>query len=173
MRRYSVLVRRLSVGELAEGMCGRCWSRLDRLRRRGGGGGGGMELFVLSLETVRWLGRVEDMDEVRWRSPVGEAGSESSVLRREEVGPWLDAAVRTEAERWGNSVLEELALEVLMSANLAPCLERGGGGGDFAVDNGSLLLGAGLGRGGSIDCCEDMVRDELLRDLLPAVDERS
>lgn len=49
-------------------------------------------------------------------------------------------------------MLDELALEVLMSANLAPCLERGGGGGDFAIASGSLLLGAGLGRDCSIEC---------------------
>lgn len=69
-------------------------------------------------------------------------------------------------------MLDELALEVLMSASLAPCRDRGGGGGDFTVDIRSLLLGAGLRRGGSIDCCEDMVRDELLRDLFP-VEDRS
>lgn len=136
-----------------------------------------MEFEALSLETARCVGRVEEMEEARWRStPEGELGSESRVLRREEDvvgGFWADVAVRTEDERWGSSVLEELALEVLISASFAPCRERGGGGGDFAVDRGSLLLGAGLGRGGSIDCWEDMVRDELLRDLFPAVEDRN
>lgn len=71
-------------------------------------------------------------------------------------------------------MLEEFAL-VLISVRRAPWRERGGGGGDFAVamDEGSLVLGAGLGREGSMECWEDMVREELLRDLLPVVDERS
>jgi hypothetical protein len=60
-----------------------------------------------------------------------------------------------------------------MSVNRAPCLERGGGGGDFATDNESLFLGGKLGIETSTDCCEDMVREELLRDLFPAVDVRS
>lgn len=110
------------------------------------------------------------MDEVRRMSAAGEEDSDSRVLRRESCP---GVVVRIEAERWGSSVLEEFALEVLMSVNRAPRLERGGGGGDFATDNGSLLLGAGLGTVASTECCEDMVKDELLLDLFPAVDVRS
>lgn len=70
-------------------------------------------------------------------------------------------------------MLDESALDVLMSANLAPCLERGGGGGDFATDKGSFLLGTGLAGAASTECCEDSVRLELLRDLLSAEEVRS
>lgn len=69
-------------------------------------------------------------------------------------------------------MFEEFALEVLMFASRAPCRERGGGGGgDFATDKGSVLLGSGL-ESGSIEYCDDMVRDELLRDLLPSDEDR-
>jgi hypothetical protein len=98
-------------------------------------------LPVLSLETTRWEGRLDAMDEVRRRSAAGDGDSESRVLRRES---YPGVVVRIEPERCGSSVLEEFASEVLMSDSLAPCLERGGGGGDFAIDCGSLLLGAGL-----------------------------
>jgi hypothetical protein len=67
VRRVSMLVRRLSVGD-DEGMKGRCWSRLDLFvwRRRGGGGGGGsILLLALSLETTREAFRLEEIDEVR------------------------------------------------------------------------------------------------------------
>jgi len=70
-------------------------------------------------------------------------------------------------------VLEEFALDVLMSVNFAPCLDRGGGGGDFATAKESLLLGTGLARLASADCCEDRVKLELLRDLFSVVDVRS
>jgi len=70
-------------------------------------------------------------------------------------------------------VLEEFALDVPMSVNFAPCLDRGGGGGDFATDKGSLLLGTGLASVASAECCEDRVRLELLRDLFSIVDVRS
>jgi hypothetical protein len=86
---------------------------------------------MLSPETVR----LDATDELRWRSE----GSGSSILRRE------DCAVRVEVERCGRSVLGEFAPDVLLSVSLAPCLERGGGGGDFAADKESLLLWAGLG----------------------------
>jgi hypothetical protein len=137
-------VRRLSVGD--DGMFGRCRSRLERLdwRRRGGGGGGGIALPVLSLETMRWELRFDD--DVRRPSPTGDPGSESMVLRRDDSAVDIELPVRTDVERWGSSVLDELALDVLMSVNLAPCRDRGGGGGDFATDRDSLMLGAGLGR---------------------------
>jgi hypothetical protein len=128
-------------------------------------------LAVLSLETTRWVGRLDAIDEVRRRSIAGAGDSESRVLRRESCP---GVVVRTEPERCGSSVLEEFALEVLMSDSLAPCLERGGGGGDFAMEDGSLLLWAAeIGKEFSTECCEDMVREELLRDLFPAVDVRS
>jgi hypothetical protein len=111
-----------------------------------------MALPVLSFETTRWEVRFDEIDEVRRVSPIGDAGSESRVLRRDDIAPCNEFPVRTDAERWGSSVLDELALDVLMSVNLAPCRERGGGGGDFAMDNGSLLFGAGLGKEGSIEC---------------------
>jgi hypothetical protein len=115
--------------------------------------------------------RFDDTEEVRRISAAVAAGSESTVLRR--VMPCVGVAVRTEVDHCGSSVLEELALDVLMSASRAPCLERGGGGGAFGFDKGSLLFGAGLGREASVDCCEDMVRDELLRDRLLAPGVRS
>jgi hypothetical protein len=103
----------------------------------------------------------------------GVGDSESKVLRREDATSCPGVVVRIEPERCGRSVFEELALEVLMSDNLAPCLERGGGGGDFAADDGSLLLGAEVGKELSTECCEEIVKEELLRDLFPAVDVRS
>jgi hypothetical protein len=175
VRRFSILVRRLSEGE--EGTCwGRCMSRLERLdcRRRGGGGGGAMELPVLSLETIRWEWRFDAIEEVRRMSATGEGDSEpSKVLRREDVALCPGVVVRIEPERCGSSVVDEFALEVLMSVSLAPCLERGGGGGDFATDEGSLMLGAEVVKELSTECWEEMVREELLRDLFPAVDVRS
>lgn len=118
---------------------------------------------VLSLETMR----EDEMDEVR---PTGDAGSESSVLRREDERSFVE---RMEAVRWGSSVLDELALDVLVSFKRAPCRERGGGGGDFATDKGSLVVGVGLRSGASIECWDVMVREELLRDRLLVVEERS
>jgi hypothetical protein len=64
-------------------------------------------------------------------------------------------------------------LDELMSVNRTPCRERGGGGGGFGVDWASLLLGTGLGMVASVECCDDIVKDELLRDLLPAVEFRN
>jgi hypothetical protein len=160
---YSVLVRRLSVGE-EEGMYGRCWSRLSLLRL-GGGGGGGIWLPVLPPETLRF----EDMELVRFTPGAGDDGfSESMVLRRDEGGSGIDRAVRTELDRCGSSVLEELALGLLRCANRAPWREGGGGGGDFAPEIGSWLCGIGLVRA-STECWEFIVRLELLRDLFPVV----
>jgi hypothetical protein len=133
-----------------------------------------LRLLVLSFETVRWGLRLDAIDEVRRRSVDDDAGSDSNVLRRDDVGPREGVAVLVEFERCGSSVLDELALDVLISVSLAPCLDRGGGGGDFATDKGSLLLGAGFGGDtASTDCCEEMVKEELLRDRLPVVDDRS
>ena len=64
--------------------------------------------------------RFDEIEEVRSRPGVGEEGSESKVLRRDKLAPCADVAVLTEFERWGSSVLEEFALDVLMSVNLAP-----------------------------------------------------
>lgn len=118
---------------------------------------------VLSLETMR----EDEMDDVR---RMGDAGSESSVLRLEDEMPCVE---RIDAVRWGSSVLEELALDVLVSFKRAPCLERGGGGGDFETDKGSLVVGVGLRSGASIECWDVMVREELLRDRFAVVEERS
>jgi hypothetical protein len=117
--------------------------------------------------------RFDAIEEVRRMSVGGVGDSESKVLRREDAASCPGVVVRIEPERCGRSVFEELALEVLMSDNLAPCLERGGGGGDFAADDGSLLLGAEVGKELSTECCEEIVKEELLRDLFPAVDVRS
>jgi hypothetical protein len=65
-------------------------------------------------------------------------------------------------------VLDEPASVSSIFVNFAPYREGGGGGGDLALDMGSLLLGAGLVTA-SIECCEDIVRLELLRDLLLVV----
>jgi hypothetical protein len=174
VRRFSMLVRRLSVGD-EEDMNGRCWSRLDRFdwRRRGGGGGGGIVLPVLSFETTRGAFRFEVIDEVRRTLVMGEAGSESKVLRRDEDGPGTEGAVRTEFERCGSSELDEFALDDVISVNLAPCLDRGGGGGGFATDVGSLSPKLGLWRTALTESDDDSARDELLRNLFPAVELRS
>jgi hypothetical protein len=62
-------------------------------------------------------------------------------------------------------VLDELALEVVMFANRAPRREGGGGGGDLAPIVESARLGTGLASG-SIECTDDTVSEELLRDRL-------
>jgi hypothetical protein len=115
---------------------------------------------------------VDDMDDVRFTPRTGDDGSEVSMPPREDLWPDAEDPACKEPERCGSSVLEELALEVLMLASRAPCRERGGGGGDFATDIGSLLLDTGLARV-SMVCCDDMVREELLRDLFPPVEVRS
>lgn len=88
------------------------------------------------------------------------------------LSAFLVAGSRTEPALLGSSVLEEFALEVLMFASFAPCRDRGGGGGgaNFELNKGSTVLGAGLGRG-SMEYCDDMVKDELLRDLFPSEDD--
>jgi hypothetical protein len=103
-----------------------------------------MLLPLLSFETTREALRVDDMEEVRCISAAGEAGSESKVLRRDVVALGVEPAAWTEFERCGSSVLEEFVLDELTSVNLAPCRERGGGGGDFVTDSASLLLKLGL-----------------------------
>jgi hypothetical protein len=146
-------------------MYGLCWSSDALWRRGGGGGGGGIWLPVLPPETLRF----EDRELVRFTPGVGDDGpSESMVLRREEGGSGMERAVRTEFERWGSSVVEELALELLRFARRAPWREGGGGGGDFALEIGSWLWGTGLVRA-SAERCEFIVRLELLRDRLPCV----
>jgi len=95
-------------------------------------------LPVLPPETLRDAFLVEDMDEVRWMLGAGEGGSDSSVgCRGDEVASGTDLGVRIEAERWGSSVLEELALESPRFANRAPRREGGGAGGDLAPGMGS------------------------------------
>jgi hypothetical protein len=168
VRRYSVLVRRLSVGEEEEYGCGRCWSRLERLDwRRRGGGGGGMLLPVLPPDTLRCVLRVEDTEEVRWMLGAGDEASDSRVLRRGEGGSGMDRGVLTEPDDCASSVLEELVLELPRFASRAPYREGGGGGGgDFVLDIGSGMVDVGV-CGASIECCEDIVRFELLRDRFP------
>jgi hypothetical protein len=120
---------------------------------------------VLPPETLRF----EDMELVRFTPGVGDAGfSESIVLRREDAGSGIERAVRTELERCGSSVPEELALELLRFARRAPWRDGGGGGGDFALEIGSEVCGTGLVRA-STECWEFIVRLELLRDRLPGV----
>lgn len=87
--------------------------------------------------------------------------------------------VRIEDERCGSSVEDELALDAPMSDSRAPCLEGGGGGGDFklAVIVALLATSPGVGTtpeaGPSRECCDDSVREELLRDLFSADECRS
>lgn len=125
-------------------------------------------LPVLSPETLRWVLRLDDIDEVRCTLGAGEEGCDSRVLRRDDGGSGTDLGIRPELDRCGNSVLEEFALELPRFASRAPCREGGGGGGDFAPNNGSRVFGPGL-CGASTECWEDIVRFELLRDLLPVV----
>lgn len=70
------------------------------------------------------------------------------------------------------SVVDEFALDVPIVGNTDPlCLEGGGGGGalkEEEEDVGSSFR-PGLGVGISIECWDDMVKDELLRDLVPIV----
>lgn len=91
------------MGEEEAGICGRCWSKLERFdcRRRGGGGGGGITtLPVLSFETTREVLRFEDIDDVRLTLTTGDEGSksESMVLLR-DGGPCVELAVRVEVDR--------------------------------------------------------------------------
>jgi hypothetical protein len=88
-----------------------------------------MTLPVLSFETARCVLRLDDMDEVRSMPGIGEDGSESRVLWRDDVKPGGGLAVRVDIERCGSSVLDELVLDVLMFANRAPWRDGGGGGG--------------------------------------------
>lgn len=132
-----------------------------------------MLLFVLSLETAREAVRAERMEDVRVR-PDGEEGSEVSVVRREERGFGEDAVGRAMAE---SSVEEDSALEVFIVGRALPWRREGGGGGGalwIAVWWGanSWLWEESMG-GRSVECCEDMVREELLRDRLPVVELRN
>lgn len=75
-------------------------------------------------------------------------------------------------------MVDELALDVPISDSRAPCLEGGGGGGDFelAVVVAALAISPAVGT--SRDCCEDSgceerVREELLRDRFSAEECRS
>lgn len=176
----SALVRRLSVGDEVGRGCGRSLSMLERLdwRRRGGGGGGGIVEVVLSLETERGLLRVEVMEEVRER-PVevrsGEAGGwEEKVLLRDEGAIGDVAAGRVVDVVRGSSVVDELGLGVLLLfVRDAPCRRAGGGGGGGALLEDGDDVGSypepGLSKGNSVECWEDVVSAELLRDRLPVV----
>ena len=73
--------------------------------------------------------RFDAVDAVR---DTGSSGSPSSVLLRED-GPCDEPVVRTEIERWGSSVEDELTLDEPISDNRDPCLDGGGGGGDFRL----------------------------------------
>jgi len=116
-------------------------------------------LLVLSPETVRWP---DATDELRW---IEDEESWSVALRRKGAG----AGARVDVPRCGSSAVDEFALELVMLVSFAPCLERGGGGGDFSVAKGSLVLGAGLGGVASTECCEPRVNDELLRALVEVI----
>lgn len=74
-----------------------------------------------------------------------------------------------------SSVVEEFALDVLMVDKECPWRREGGGGGGafWAVAGCEVGSWLELIGGGSIECCDDMVREELLRDLFPAVEVRS
>ena len=133
-----------------------------------------MALPVLSLDAMRLL-RFDAVDAVR---DTGSSGSPSNVLVRDN-GPRDEPVVRTEVERWGSSVDEELALGEPMSDSRAPCLEGGGGGGAFrlAVVAALLVTLPGVevtpGAGTSRECCDDSVREELLLDRFSAEECRS
>lgn len=122
-----------------------------------------MTLPVISLDAVRRLLRFDVVDDVRFTSGTRVDRSPSNVLLRED-GPWDEPVVRTDVDRWGSSVVDELALDVPMSDNRAPCLEGGGGGGDFRFAAVVASLATSPGVWISTDCCDDSVREELLRD---------
>jgi hypothetical protein len=123
-------------------------------------------LPVLPPETLRCMLRLEETDEVRCMLGAGDEASESRLLRRGEGGSGMDRGVRAELADAASSVLEELVLEFPRFASRAPYLVGGGGGGDFALDMGSWLMDVGV-CGASIECCEEIVRFELLRDRFP------
>jgi hypothetical protein len=146
------------VGDGMEGRAGRSLSILERppeVRLRGGGGGGGMLTeFELSFETVRWVLRVEFIDEVRARA-AGDGGSEDKVVRRAGGGVGDDRVGLRAVADVESSVVEEFALDVLIVARVAPrCRVGGGGGGTFCEDGdiaGSRAI-AGLGIPNSVEC---------------------
>ena len=78
----------------------------------------------------------------------------------------MDRGIRAELVDAASSVLDELVLEFPRLASRAPYREGGGGGGDFALDMGSWLIEVGV-CGASTECCDEMVRFELLRDRFP------
>ena len=137
-----------------------------------------MTLAVLSLDARRRLLRFDAVDEARFIPGSGNDCSPSSVLLREE-GSRDDAVVRTEVDRCGNSVADESALDEPMSVNRDPCLEGGGGGGDFRLAVVVPLLATSPGVASTLEfgapreCCDDSVKDELLRDGFSAEECRS
>jgi hypothetical protein len=131
-----------------------------------------MALPILSLDAIRMLLRFEAVDKVRFTSGTGGSASPSNVLLRED-GPCAEPVVRTEFDRCGNSVVDELVLDVPISDNRAPCLDGGGGGGDFRLVAVVALLATSPGIVTSRECCDDNVREELLRDRVSAEDCRS
>lgn len=137
-----------------------------------------MTLAVLSPDARRRLLRFDAADEARFIPDSGNDCSPSSVLLRDE-GPRDDAVVRTEVDRCGDSVTDEWAPNVPASASRDPCLEGGGGGGDFRLAVVVALLATSPGvsstpeLGASRECCDNSVKDELLRDGISAEECRS
>jgi hypothetical protein len=103
-----------------------------------------MLIPVLSPETFRWVLRFDDIDEVRYTLGAGDDGWDSRVLRRDDGGSGTDRGIRPELDRCGSSVLARFGPELPRLASRAPCREGGGGGGDFAPNDGSMVLGPGL-----------------------------
>lgn len=128
-------------------------------------------MLGLSADRMRLL-RFDDVRET------GSSGSFSIVLLRDE-GPRDEPVVRTEVDRWGSSVEDELALDAPMSDSRAPRLEGGGGGGDFklAAVVALLAISPGVGltpvTGTSLECCDESVREELLLERFSADECRS
>ena len=133
---------------------------------------------MLSLDARRGLPRFDAVDEARFIPGSGNDGSPSSVLLRDE-GPRDAAVVRTEVDRCGNSVTDELALNEPISVRRNPCLEGGGGGGDFRLAVVVALLATSPDVsstpkfGASREYCDDSVKDELLCDGFSAEECRS
>jgi len=116
--------------------------------------------------------RFEDRDEVRARPGSSGAGDdvvEGSVVVLREVGTLGEETLERRAVE-GSSVVEEVALGGFPPVSEDPWRRLGGGGGGtFCEGEDAVSLGMpGLSKGNSvIECCDEMVRFELLRDRLP------